>query len=123
MKKPPFFSKIEKYSLNFDCEMSYFAKDMGLWETRLQDLRKGNNAKDMVLAIEDLNRQLNMQKAMYNKLIGDISLFEKDLEKSRLQSVSMPSNYKELLQEDLENFKKLYSRFKVNIMDFSAKWI
>ncbi len=129
MEESKQYSPIRKRELplNFGCEVSYFAKDMLLWEERLKGLELANNRKEIRETLDHLYEQLFIQKTLYNKLISDIYLFQTEIdsqhEKNKLNDVDKPELNHESLKEELEKFKKLYSQFKVSIMDFTAKWI
>lgn len=120
-------TKKRELPLNFGCEVSYFAKDMLIWEERLKGLELTNNREEIRETLNQLNEQLFIQKTLYNKLISDIYLFQCEIdsqhEKNKLNDVDKPELNHDSLKEELEKFKKLYSQFKVDIMDFTAKWI
>lgn len=119
--------KKRELPLNFGCEVSYFAKDMLRWEDRLKGLEIWNNRGEIKETLNRLNEQLFIQKTLYNKLISDIYLFQCEIdtrhESRNINSEERPEINNEKLKEELDKFKKIYSQFKVDIMDFTAKWI
>ncbi|MGQ3012172.1 MAG: hypothetical protein ACT6QS_00560 [Flavobacteriales bacterium] len=105
--------------------LDFCRDEMRLLGKRLQEIAGTQKQQEIMARLEQLQNQLIVQKEAHDILLHDINAFEHRLEESyrgnpvAFDHRKFPEGAE--LREKLEQFRRLYARFKETVMQFAAE--
>lgn len=105
----------------------FYKDDLKVFQNRLDEVAKKNNAKEVLMSIEHFQNQFKIQHEQIDILKHEINEHESQIEKS-INDNPVASDHRHMddhtdHRDKMKRFEELFSALRKELMSFLVKWM
>ena len=107
--------------------LMFYKDDLKIFQNRLDEVAKKNNAKEVLMGLEHFQNQFKIQNEQIDILKHEINSHEKLIEKS-INDNPIASDHRSMddhtdHRDKMKRFEELFVELRKELMQFLAKWM
>lgn len=109
-------------------ELKYFKEEFSILDKYLLEVAKKNTVKDAMPGLEQHQNKFILQREILDELLHEVNEHEKELAVkvkglNEIQAEKMKLDDHEGVRDRVQTFKKLYTEYKQELLDFIGQWM